>query len=373
MPRIASTLLEDLQGKDLIAYGTGNTGKLVIPYLAQDETIKLHGVTNSRIGSDDAGTYLDTGLPIRSIHTWAGLMPNAAVLVTAFRGYDDICEKCAEAGFREVLFLDWELMDAISDVMEAVSDARQPELLEAACLANEIHETHKASFSEFKACHRGRTVAVAGSGPTLLHYTQMSGIPHVGVNSTYLKLDLDYHFLLHYKPEWCDKSKTRNCVQFFCVNQRSVSDIAFPEYVIEEHGARMFYDTVMTSKLHTNIEYFPLVRSNSVIFPALQFALYTRPKQILLVGCDCSSEGHFDGSNNGCLQDKNSARTLPSAYRRLKTFAQLHYPDTEIISVNPVGLKGMFRDMYTESYLDAHPELDRAQCEILDHADFEGV
>jgi len=49
----------------------------------------------------------------------------------------------------------------------------------------------------------------------------------------------------------------------------------------------------------------------------------------------------------------------------VKKFAALHYPDTEIISVNPVGLKGMFHDMYTESYLDAHPELSRVDCELL--------
>ena len=42
----------------------------------------------------------------------------------------------------------------------------------------------------------------------------------------------------------------------------------------------------------------------------------------------------------------------------------------EIISVNPVGLKGMFHDMYTESYLDAHPEIDRERCEVLDQSKY---
>ena len=48
-------------------------------------------------------------------------------------------------------------------------------------------------------------------------------------------------------------------------------------------------------------------------------------------------------------------------YRNVKKFSALHYPDMEIISVNPVGLKGMFHDVYTESYLNA----SRSRCEIL--------
>ena len=41
------------------------------------------------------------------------------------------------------------------------------------------------------------------------------------------------------------------------------------------------------------------------------------------------------------------------------------YPNTPIISVNPVGLKGMFKDVYTQSYVDAHPELLKENIKIL--------
>ena len=33
-----------------------------------------------------------------------------------------------------------------------------------------------------------------------------------------------------------------------------------------------------------------------------------------------------------------------------KMFARHHYPETEIISINPVVLKGLFKDIYTEEY-----------------------
>ena len=34
-------------------------------------------------------------------------------------------------------------------------------------------------------------------------------------------------------------------------------------------------------------------------------------------------------------------------WKELKRFAEVYYPTTEIISVNPVGLRGMFKDLYT--------------------------
>ena len=49
----------------------------------------------------------------------------------------------------------------------------------------------------------------------------------------------------------------------------------------------------------------------------------------------------------------------------MKKFAEVYYPETEIISVNPIGLKGLFRDVYTESFLTEHPEIDKKTVEIL--------
>jgi len=80
----------------------------------------------------------------------------------------------------------------------------------------------------------------------------------------------------------------------------------------------------------------------SVVFSAIEFALWTNPKRIFLVGCDCTSTGHFDNAT-----DKTGLPTsMRATYVKLKGFAHTYYPDTEIISVNPVGLKGLFRDWY---------------------------
>ena len=106
----------------------------------------------------------------------------------------------------------------------------------------------------------------------------------------------------------------------------------------------------------------PLGDFMGTIFSALQFACYTLPKRIFLVGCDCSSDGHFHS-------DENIPKDLTyqvALWKRLDEFIKNTYPDIEIISVNPVGLKGMFHDVYTKEYIAEHPDLQTQNIEILD-------
>ena len=47
-----------------------------------------------------------------------------------------------------------------------------------------------------------------------------------------------------------------------------------------------------------------------------------------------------------------------------KDFSQLYYPETEIICVNPIGLKGIFKEVYTKSFIKEHPEILKEQNNI---------
>ena len=67
---------------------------------------------------------------------------------------------------------------------------------------------------------------------------------------------------------------------------------------------------------------------------------------------------------------ENLAR-LTAPWREFKRFVQVYYPETEIISVNPVGLKGIFRDVYTPSFLHKHPEIDPDFVEIIDDGEIQ--
>ena len=381
MLQLDPRLIANLVGKDLIAFGTGGIGKLLIPYLAQEPDIKLHGVTNSRVTAVDAGTFSDTTLPIRSLDTWKKLMPDATILLCVNQKNEETAWiACETAGFHNILPYPINLLEMLQDLYNPGRMPTAHPLLHMMCLANELRDIHKASFAEFKGCHRGQTVAVVATGPTLNYYTQIKGISHIGTNASFLKkgLNLDYYFIRHYVQEWCDKLKDYNFVKFFGRNewaeQHNDYD-RFPEYLIEENNGRRFFPGEPNNEIYEDITYYPLMGGYSIIFQALQFAIFTRPKRLLLVGCDCSCDGHFDGTSFDTSEKDALAieRFIPQwieAYERLKLFTEQYFPDLEIISLNPIGLRGMFRDIYTESYLADHPEIDRTECEILNEAGF---
>lgn len=387
MLKIDPKYLADLIGEDIIACGTGNTGKIVVSYLSQIPSIRLQGVTNTRITVDDGGTFLDTGLPIRSIQAWAKLMPEATMLITVdVHNVSEVQKFCKEAGWKRCLTASDDLVDAIAyahanlhtvppkDFLDACVERTPHEanpLLNLMCIANELRDLHKAAFSEFKGCHRGKSVAVVATGPTMKFYSPLDEVIHIGMKQGFKRQDikLKFYFCGNYVPEWCGELKNYDFIKFFAQGKNmDGSNIEFPEFFIEENNGRRFFHTWVGREIYMDIAYYPLMGYCSIVFPALHFALYTRPKRILLVGCDCSGAGHFDGTTG-----ERADRDIPlwlDGYRRLKVFVANHYPDTEIISVNPVGLKGMFHDVYTEEYLDAHPEIDRSECEILNQDDF---
>lgn len=385
MLQLNPNLIEDLVGKDLIAFGTGGLGKIVIPYLAQEPDIKLRGVTNSRVTAADAGAFLDTRLPIRSLDTWKKLLPDATVLLCVVQKNEEAAwAACDAAGFQKIMVVPIYLVEMLQDIYNPMRRPTSHPFLHLACMANEIREIHKATFSEFKGCHRGKTVAVIATGPSLNDYTPARNVPCIGVNSSFLKegIHLDYYFLGHYLPEWIKQMKDCTFVKFFERNEWICQNNPrhfFPEYVVEEHGARRYFACEPICELYTDITSYPLMGMHTIALHALQFAIFTRPKRILLVGCDCYCGGQYKHYNEAVqpgeedlVLAERSVQIWIKGYKMIKDFTDQFYPDTEIISVNPVGLKGMFHDMYTESYLDAHPELDRTACEIFDPVRFEG-
>ena len=41
-------------------------------------------------------------------------------------------------------------------------------------------------------------------------------------------------------------------------------------------------------------------------------------------------------------------------------------PELEIVSINPINLKNVFKDEYTKDFLDDHPEINPKDVDILD-------
>ena len=92
-----------------------------------------------------------------------------------------------------------------------------------------------------------------------------------------------------------------------------------------------------TQKTFTNdiAEYCTL--GHSIIFPLLQHMLYMGFNKIYLVGCD---GGYTQGKSSDDIN-------LLNWRKKFVEFKNIYYPEVQIISVNPVSLKGWFDDIYT--------------------------
>lgn len=385
-----SELCSLCRDEDVIVYGTGKIGKLMVPYLQRNTSLKIRGVTNSHVSEKDEDTFLDTGLPVDDVRAWYEKFPKATVLITVVRQdfQTEILYICREVGFKRILAvsssIEYELIQDRAKTLfsaenraffELMATFFNSYLVDKICIANEIQDVHKASFAEFRGRHKNQSIAVVGSGPSLNYYTQMEGISHIGVNTTFLKpgIKLDYLFTQDYREEnpnaWLSDLKKYSFVKFFGTAEwtdetRWVYQI--PENIIEENQGRKFTLQANKEFMHCDIEHYPLVGLGSIIFCAFQFALHTGARRIYLVGCDCSATGHYDGSGGVTVF---AGKLFVDGWSWMKKFVNRFYPGVEILSVNPVGLKGLFHDVYTEAYLKEHPEIDRSTCEVLDLKD----
>ncbi|MCD7780641.1 MAG: hypothetical protein LUH05_08225 [Candidatus Gastranaerophilales bacterium] len=110
-------------------------------------------------------------------------------------------------------------------------------------------------------------------------------------------------------------------------------------------------EDVFGNKWAVDLENEPLGDFGGFVFSALQFILWTNPDKIYIAGCDCNSGYAYD--NKSLLSDHSGK---VNGFRKFKDFASRMYPETEIISVNPIGLKGMFKDLYTNTQGDGYEE-----------------
>lgn len=223
---------------------------------------------------------------------------------------------------------------------------------------------HQQVFPKYKGVNKGKTVVLCGAGPSLNNYKPMENAIHISLNRAFYfdKVKFDYLFIQDYKgvyPILKDFGKYENpkgCIKFvgtqndFINEEIPVSKLDFEcERFITDNHRWMFNGNIhhFTKDLETQ----PLGNFGSIVFPAMQFVLYTQPKKIYIVGCDSAPTGHFSGeeleSNKRALND-NTYSKLIKQWKEFKEFSDFHYPDIEIISINPVGLKGIFKDMYTE-------------------------
>jgi hypothetical protein len=222
---------------------------------------------------------------------------------------------------------------------------------------NEICYVNTKSFAKYKNCNREKEVVVVGTGPTFVKYKPIDGAVHIGVNGACIRKDIkfDYYFMADFDRRYDNNNSYIKDASGQIFVGRYMQEFA-SKYIespmdcelLDRNVKRYFSDSFMVMDIYPDICFHPLANFGSIIFNALHFALYTYPKKIYLVGCDVEFTGHFYDSiekNNPADNMRDEMIWFRLGYSKMKHFADYFYPDTEIISINPRGLKGLFKDI----------------------------
>lgn len=226
--------------------------------------------------------------------------------------------------------------------------------------------THQKVFPKYRGINKGKVVVLLGTAPTFDYYTPLEGAIHIGMNRAFMREDipLDYLFRCDKESDEIEKLmseyKGNSCKKLYGYRYRCGKTI--PMYRREEENVESFYCLSYDYSIHgtkiENEQFFifppdisvsPFKSYGTTMFIAFQFALWTHPDKIFLVGCDCSS-GHSTATKDDKVFDYSY---LINPWKKAKQFADEYYPDIEITSINPVGLKGIFNDIYTDSYKES--------------------
>ena len=241
-----------------------------------------------------------------------------------------------------------------------------------------LQAAHQKTFGLYKNSFSGKSVVLIATGPSLNYFDNKiieKNAIYIGVNSAYMfeKVTLDYLFMHDYLgvKHHMNNSlnyKNKGLKRFYGSLDPDIEngELTIPENTIIAHGASKYYmhhvwyrqqvKSGWTFAIDLSSEV--LYNYGSVSFDAMQFILYGNPKKIYIVGCDVSNIGkHAVGQDNVLKDEQGALYANQFGWKKLKEFINVYYPLIEVISINPVGLKGLFNDdVYTESFLKDYPE-----------------
>lgn len=301
------------------------------------------------------------------------------IVATAERFHAQIDAELARIGFKEVVFVRNEThVQVINELQKLYStgqvmmwymqhfDKKITEMEYRIAEQNEVTAVNTKAFSEYRNAFRGKDVVIVGNGPTLNYYKPIPNAIHIGLNRAWMKEDisLDYLFMidgLGHKRLKINLEEGFSKVRYKIFRGKYVERISynwlnFSEDVIFKNKNVvnfLFNDNNLGQLLYQDICNYLVSEFGGVASVALRFSLFTYPRKIYLAGCDTASQKHFFDEN---VTKKDFEKLFPNSanvkvgYARMKMFAMQYYPETEIISINPVGLRGLFKDVYTEEY-----------------------
>jgi len=230
-------------------------------------------------------------------------------------------------------------------------------------------------FKKYKGRHAKKVGILFATGPTLNSFDygffkkeNLKKLIQVGVNSTIYSEDLklDYYFCGHdfdrdattglssghpnkgHFPSYLESAASRKLKKIFCATK--VNGVRHAEHFRDEDIS--FLDAIPfetstkrgVGAFQADISIHPFY-NHSIVFPALQFLLYTGVQIIYLVGNDCSGGYSYLFPKISSVYDRGMDDIVPN-WRDFKMFVEKSYPNVDIVSINPVKLEKIFMDVY---------------------------
>lgn len=229
------------------------------------------------------------------------------------------------------------------------------------------------TFTRFKDYCKNKKIVICAAGPSLNAYKPIEGAIHIALNRSILfnKVHFDFLFVQDFagiKMVMNEILNYKDCTMLFAqpfpenCGHWLQNTPAIPESFARDCGALRFYlnnhicGGYYNSPFVKDIDIEPLAGHAAVGLSVLQFALYMNPTDIYLVGYDlCGSHfTHKNQTETEIIQDKqyldefwkNESENQKKKFIEFKNFKNRFYPNIKIHSINPVGLKGMFDDIF---------------------------
>lgn len=238
-------------------------------------------------------------------------------------------------------------------------------------MLNIVSEIHSRTFPQFKNSNTGRSIAILGTGPSFNFAPEIINSKIIACNRSFMLIgnkEPDYIFAHDYvdAQDYFYEMLKKNCPIFLgqFIHKLHNDTVVAPEKIKTQKNVYTYYSGYPYHKsIRTEIECFPLYTIATIIDPALHFALYTNPDVVYLIGCDASLDGY---ANKNLIQYTNTPiYKIIDAHIKFRQFRDTHYPNTKIISVNPLGLRGIYDDVYTEDFLKEHSEIDSSSVKVI--------
>ena len=200
-------------------------------------------------------------------------------------------------------------------------------------------------LTQFKNSHAGETAVICGGGSSLSTYTPLPGATHIALNSALFcqNVKFDIFFLQdsalldlpRYNSYPCQKfygvitnpDLKHMCVKDICSRYPDVPDIYQYELL-----PRVFDPSI--DRFEFDLDQYCMGDAQSVLFSALQFAVYAGFKKILLVGVDFS-DTNYDSHKNTSKYARAVVGNLLAFKRQLRDYDETI--DLNVINTtNPV-------------------------------------